>query len=84
MPVYFKSIVMSSYIKNGCSVRLVIIRLPVQKNDVGHVQFGKVEAMVARPVPGFGNLIFYLWNGMVDFFNGMVENGMIMNAMIND
>ena len=54
--------------------------------------------MVARPVPGFGNLIFYLWNGMMDFFdgmmdffdgmvvffNGMVENGMIMNAMIND
>ena len=38
--------------KNGCSVRLVIIRLPVQKNDVGHVQFGKVEAMVARPIPG--------------------------------
>ena len=38
--------------KNGCSVRLDIIILPVQKNDVGHVQFGKVEAMVARPIPG--------------------------------
>ena len=47
--------------KNGCSVRLDIIILPVQKNDVGHVQFGKVEAMVARPIPGLSIFRFLQW-----------------------
>ena len=51
-------IIYTVYIKNGCSFRLDIIRLPVQKNNVGHVQFGKVEAMIARPVPGFENQSF--------------------------